>query len=231
VRPDLAHHHGFATEATRAPWLWFALRRSPEDTRWSAPASLEAAISANHRAVMTLHPSQESSLQDSRGDPDATFIGSGAPVSGLGAIEAMFHETVIVYADGTPRTKHVVTSIIIDLEEERAPPPHARTSPSCRRARRSAADHRGRPLPRPLRAARRALALHRAARAHRPSRRRQPAPAPGRGGLTSGRSLRTSADVAEGQALEETRESSTGGQTLVRRVPLGVVAAVVPWNF
>jgi 7-cyano-7-deazaguanine synthase len=36
---------------------------------WSAPASLEAAISANHRAVMTLHPSQESSLQDSRGDP------------------------------------------------------------------------------------------------------------------------------------------------------------------
>lgn len=49
---------------------------------------------------------------------DATFIGSGAPVSGLGAIETMFHETVIVYDDGTPRTKHVVTNIIIDLEED-----------------------------------------------------------------------------------------------------------------
>jgi len=32
------------------------------------------------------------------------------------AIEEMFHDTVIVYEDGTPRTKHVATNIIIDLD-------------------------------------------------------------------------------------------------------------------
>jgi acyl-CoA reductase-like NAD-dependent aldehyde dehydrogenase len=32
-------------------------------------------------------------------------------------------------------------------------------------------------------------------------------------------------------AIDNQRESSTGGSTLARRVPLGVVAAVVPWNF
>jgi hypothetical protein len=35
---------------------------------------------------------------------DATFEGSGAPVTGSDAIEQMLRNTVIVYDDGTPRT-------------------------------------------------------------------------------------------------------------------------------
>jgi 3-phenylpropionate/cinnamic acid dioxygenase small subunit len=48
---------------------------------------------------------------------DATFSGSGTPVSGPGAIEAMFQEMLIVYDDGTPRTKHVTTNIIVEVDE------------------------------------------------------------------------------------------------------------------
>ena len=49
---------------------------------------------------------------------DATFTGSGPPVSGPDAIEAMFRDTLIVYADGTPRTSHVTTNIAIAVDEE-----------------------------------------------------------------------------------------------------------------
>jgi ketosteroid isomerase-like protein len=49
---------------------------------------------------------------------DATFTGSGEPVGGPGAIEKMLRDTIIVYDDGTPRTKHVATNIIIDLDED-----------------------------------------------------------------------------------------------------------------
>ncbi|MFE3527198.1 nuclear transport factor 2 family protein [Streptomyces sp. NPDC059161] len=49
---------------------------------------------------------------------DATFVGSGQPVSGCEAIEKMFRETLIVYADGTPRTQHVTTNIAIEVDEQ-----------------------------------------------------------------------------------------------------------------
>ena len=49
---------------------------------------------------------------------DATFTGSGAPVSGPDAIEQMFRDMLIVYDDGTPRTKHVTTNVIIDVDEQ-----------------------------------------------------------------------------------------------------------------
>ena len=49
---------------------------------------------------------------------EATFTGSGAPVSGPDAIEAMFRDMLIVYADGTPRTRHVTTNIAIEADEE-----------------------------------------------------------------------------------------------------------------
>jgi 3-phenylpropionate/cinnamic acid dioxygenase small subunit len=48
---------------------------------------------------------------------DAIFTGSGAPVSGAGVIEQMFRDLLIVYDDGTPRTKHVTTNVIIDADE------------------------------------------------------------------------------------------------------------------
>ncbi|KWT61155.1 aromatic-ring-hydroxylating dioxygenase [Streptomyces albus subsp. albus] len=48
---------------------------------------------------------------------DAAFIGSGAPVRGAEAIERMFRETLIVYADGTPRTQHVTSNVAIEADE------------------------------------------------------------------------------------------------------------------
>jgi 3-phenylpropionate/cinnamic acid dioxygenase small subunit len=49
---------------------------------------------------------------------EATFTGSGAPVSSSEAIEKMFRDMLIVYDDGTPRTKHVTTNIAIEADEE-----------------------------------------------------------------------------------------------------------------
>ena len=49
---------------------------------------------------------------------DATFAGSDAPVSGPEAIEKMFRDMLIVYDDGTPRTKHVTTNVAIEVDEE-----------------------------------------------------------------------------------------------------------------
>lgn len=49
---------------------------------------------------------------------DATFHGSGEPVGGSAAIEEMFRNTVIVHADGTPRTQHVTTNIRVEVDEQ-----------------------------------------------------------------------------------------------------------------
>lgn len=43
--------------------------------------------------------------------------------------------------------------------------------------------------------------------------------------------LRYYADLAAAQPQEERRASFGGGTTVVRREPIGVVAAIVPWNF
>ncbi|SEM20743.1 nuclear transport factor 2 family protein [Streptacidiphilus jiangxiensis] len=49
---------------------------------------------------------------------DATFVGSSEPVSGADAITEMFQDTLIVYADGTPRTQHVVTNVAVEVDEQ-----------------------------------------------------------------------------------------------------------------
>ena len=50
---------------------------------------------------------------------DATFIGGrGNVVSGRTAIENMFRDAMIVYEDGSLRTKHVTTNIIIEIAED-----------------------------------------------------------------------------------------------------------------
>jgi ketosteroid isomerase-like protein len=49
---------------------------------------------------------------------DATFTGAAGSVTGAGAIEKMLRDNVIVYDDGTPRTKHVTTNIAIEVDEE-----------------------------------------------------------------------------------------------------------------
>src|SRR6266567_6259471 len=49
---------------------------------------------------------------------DATFTGGTGPVSGRDAIEKMLRDNLIVYDDGTPRTKHVTTNLAIDVDEQ-----------------------------------------------------------------------------------------------------------------
>ncbi|MFD5464659.1 nuclear transport factor 2 family protein [Kitasatospora sp. NPDC127059] len=49
---------------------------------------------------------------------DAVFTGSGGPVRGREAIERMFRDAVIVYADGTPRTQHVVSNLAVEVDEQ-----------------------------------------------------------------------------------------------------------------
>ena len=49
---------------------------------------------------------------------DATFTGGAGSVSGRDAIEKMLRDNVMVYGDGTPRTKHVTTNLAIDVDEQ-----------------------------------------------------------------------------------------------------------------
>ena len=49
---------------------------------------------------------------------DATFTGGAGEVRGGDAIEKMLRDNVIVYDDGTPRTRHVTTNLAIELDEE-----------------------------------------------------------------------------------------------------------------
>jgi 3-phenylpropionate/cinnamic acid dioxygenase small subunit len=49
---------------------------------------------------------------------DATFTGAAGSVSGADAIEKMLRDNVIVYDDGTPRTKHLTTNLAIEVDEQ-----------------------------------------------------------------------------------------------------------------
>jgi 3-phenylpropionate/cinnamic acid dioxygenase small subunit len=49
---------------------------------------------------------------------DATFTGAAGSVSGQDGIERMLSEHVILYEDGTPRTKHFTTNLTIEVDEE-----------------------------------------------------------------------------------------------------------------
>src|SRR5580700_3489727 len=48
----------------------------------------------------------------------AVFTGAAGSASGADAIERMLRDNVIVHEDGTPRTKHLVTNIAIDVDAE-----------------------------------------------------------------------------------------------------------------
>ena len=48
---------------------------------------------------------------------DATFTGGAGSVSGADAIERMLRDSLIVYDDGTPRTKHITTNLAIEVDE------------------------------------------------------------------------------------------------------------------
>jgi hypothetical protein len=64
---------------------------------------------------------------------DATFTGGAGSVSGRDAIERMLRDNVIVYDDGTPRTKHVVTISRSRSMKGPARRSRVRTSQCCKR--------------------------------------------------------------------------------------------------
>ncbi len=49
---------------------------------------------------------------------EAVFIGAAGTASGGDAVETMLRENVIVYDDGTPRTKHLTTNVIVEVDED-----------------------------------------------------------------------------------------------------------------
>ena len=50
-------------------------------------------------------------------DATLTFEGFGDTVAGRDAIEALYTRTTRRYEDGTPRTKHVMTNVIVDVAD------------------------------------------------------------------------------------------------------------------
>ena len=52
------------------------------------------------------------------GHATLTFEGFGDAVSGPEAIEALYGRTTRRFEDGTPRTKHVMTNLIVDVDDD-----------------------------------------------------------------------------------------------------------------
>jgi 3-phenylpropionate/cinnamic acid dioxygenase small subunit len=79
---------------------------------------------SSHRAIENLIATYAELVDD--GDfagvgtllADATFTGGAGSLSGRDAIEKMLRDNLIVYDDGTPRTKHLTTNVAIEVDEE-----------------------------------------------------------------------------------------------------------------
>ena len=59
-----------------------------------------------------------------------TFEGFGDAVRGRDAIEALYARTTRRYEDGTPRTKHVMTNVMVDVDDEAGQAVGVRTASS-----------------------------------------------------------------------------------------------------
>jgi ketosteroid isomerase-like protein len=65
-----------------------------------------------------------------------TFEGFGDAVSGVRQFRPSTRRTTRRYEDGTPRTKHVMTNVMVDVADEMGRPRRAApTSPCCRPCR------------------------------------------------------------------------------------------------
>jgi 3-phenylpropionate/cinnamic acid dioxygenase small subunit len=87
-------------------------------------AGAPADPASSHRAIENLIATYAELVDD--GDfaavghlfANATLIGQSVPLTGRDAIESMLRDSVVLYEDGTPRTKHLVTNIIVEVDEE-----------------------------------------------------------------------------------------------------------------
>ena len=81
-------------------------------------------MASSHRAIESLIARYAELVDD--GDfagvgallAEATFTGGAGSVSGGNAIEQMLRDNLILYEDGTPRTKHVTTNLAIEVDED-----------------------------------------------------------------------------------------------------------------
>ena len=102
----------FSLKEARSPFAYARIRMSPADQV------------SSYRAIESLIATYAELVDD--GDfaavglllADATVTSGAGSVSGRDAIEKMLRDNVIVYDDGTPRTKHVTTNLAIDVDEE-----------------------------------------------------------------------------------------------------------------
>ncbi|GIG91076.1 nuclear transport factor 2 family protein [Plantactinospora endophytica] len=44
-------------------------------------------------------------------------LDSGPPLDGRDAVERLVHDTLMLYDDGTPRTRHVLSNLVVDVDE------------------------------------------------------------------------------------------------------------------
>ena len=95
----------------------------------SVPTRVPADPSSSHRAIGNLITTYAELVDEGDfaglgtllvGDnpSSARYVEMKVEECGPAAIEKMFRDTVIVYDDGTPRTKHVTTNIAIEVDEE-----------------------------------------------------------------------------------------------------------------
>jgi 3-phenylpropionate/cinnamic acid dioxygenase small subunit len=49
---------------------------------------------------------------------DAVFTGASGSARGAEAVERVLRENIIVYEDGTPRTKHLITNVAVEIDDE-----------------------------------------------------------------------------------------------------------------
>jgi 3-phenylpropionate/cinnamic acid dioxygenase small subunit len=89
-----------------------------------SPAQSPSDPASSHRVIENLIAKYAELVDD--GDfagvgallADATFTGGAGSVTGRDAIEKKLRDSLIVYDDGTPRTKHVTTNVGIEVDEE-----------------------------------------------------------------------------------------------------------------
>jgi 3-phenylpropionate/cinnamic acid dioxygenase small subunit len=93
-------------------------------SRRATPKAVATEQTSHHRAIENLIAAYAECVDD--GDfagvgvllEDATFTGSSGSIRGADAIETMLRDNVILYEDGTPRTKHVTTNVVIEVDDQ-----------------------------------------------------------------------------------------------------------------
>jgi ketosteroid isomerase-like protein len=78
----------------------------------------EAVATLIYRYAELIDAGDFSGVADLFADATLTFEGFGEAVTGRDAVQSLYERTTRRYEDGTPRTKHVMTNVRVDVEED-----------------------------------------------------------------------------------------------------------------